>query len=142
MRLPSDSSKATMENQRNRRMAAPGKWTVEWYTTPAGERPMKVFLEDLEGDDENLANALSLLELLESRGNTLRPPRSESLGGGLFELRAHPRPVRIFYAFKPGRRIVVLDGMVKKKAKIPGDVLNRVRAYQRDLESNIPRRAP
>jgi len=85
-------------------MAAPSKWTVEWYATATGDKP-------------------------------LRPPRSESLGGGLFELRAHPRPVRIFYVFQPGRRIIVLDGMVKKKDRIPADVLKRMRGYQRDVES-------
>jgi hypothetical protein len=116
-------------------MAASGQWTVEWYTTPAGEKPLKAFLEDLEENEENLASALSLLELLELRGNALRPPRSESLGGGLFELRAHPRPVRIFYIFEPGRRIVVLDGVVKKQDRIAGDVLRRIRSYQRDAES-------
>lgn len=57
----------------------------------------------------------------------------------MFELRAHPRPVRIFYVFQPGRRIVVLDGIVKKKEKIPADVLKRVRGYQRDVESRIGR---
>jgi transcriptional regulator with XRE-family HTH domain len=41
----------------------------------------------------------------------------------------------MFYVFQPGRRIVVLDGVVKKQTKIPGHVLKRVRGYQRDLES-------
>ena len=35
-----------------------------------------------------------------------------------------------FNTFRPGRRIVVLDGMVKKRQDIPADVLARVRAYQ------------
>lgn len=103
--------------------------------TATGEQPFRAFLRNLESDDENLADALALLELLEVRGNTLRPPRSQSLGSGLFELRAHPRPVRIFYVFRPGRRIVVLDGIVKKKTRVPGDVLRRMRSYQRDVET-------
>lgn len=61
------------------------------------------------------------------------------MGGGLFELRAHPRPVRIFYVFQPGRRIIVLDGIVKKRGKIPDDVLKRIREYQRELESRARR---
>lgn len=120
-------------------MGAPREWIAEWYTTAEGERPFKAFLDDLERDGENRADALALLELLEVRGNALRPPRSESLGDGLFELRAHPRPVRIFYIFRPGRRIIVLDGIVKKSGKIPGDVLKRVRGYQRDVESSTER---
>ena len=116
-------------------MATPSEWSVEWYATASGEKPLRTFLESLKGDEENFADTLALLELLEARGNALRPPRSGSLGGGLFELRAHPRPVRMFYIFRPGRRIVVLDGIVKKKDKIPADVLKRVRGYQRDAES-------
>ena len=100
---------------------------------------MKAFLESLEGDEANLADALALLELLEARGNTLRPPRSDSLGGGLFELRAHPHPVRIFYIFRPGRRAIVLEGIVKKQDRIADDVLRRVRGYQRDAESRAGR---
>ena len=96
---------------------------------------MMSFLNGLEHDERNQTDALALLELLEARGNTLRPPRSEPLGGGLFELRALPRPVRIFYVFRPGRRIIVLDGIVKKSGKIPLDVFRRVRGYQRDVES-------
>ena len=75
----------------------------------------------------------------EGRETALQPPRSEPLGGGLFELQAHPRPVRIFYVFQPRRRIIVLDGMVKKKDRIPADVLKRMRGYQRDVESRPER---
>ena len=31
--------------------------------------------------------------------------------------------MRIFYTFRPGRRIVLLDGIVKKRDQIPRDVL-------------------
>ena len=120
-------------------MAAPGKWTVEWYTTLAAAKPLKAFLEGLGSDEQNLADALALLELLEAKGNALRPPRSAPMGGGLFELRAHPRPVRIFYVFQRGGRIVVLDGIVKKRGKISDDVLKRVRRYQQELEARARR---
>lgn len=131
-----DSISAIMKASR-RGLGVRSEWTVEWYTTIAGESPLMSFLHGLEHDEENRTDVLALLELLEARGNALRPPRSESLGGGLFELRAHPRPVRIFYVFRPGRRIIVLDGIVKKRGKIPLDVLRRVRNYQRDVESRV-----
>ena len=62
----------------------------------------------------------------------MHKPRSEALGEGLFELRGHR--VRMLYLFRPGERIVVLDGMVKKQDKIPVDMLRRIRSFQRDLE--------
>ena len=35
--------------------------------------------------------------------------------------------MRIFYCFRPGGRIVLLDGMVKQRRDIPDDVLKRLR---------------
>ena len=43
--------------------------------------------------------------------------------------------VRIFYMFLPGRRIVLLDGIVKKRDDIPSAVLKRLRQLQREVAS-------
>jgi hypothetical protein len=72
-----------------------------------------------------------LIKLVRERGNRLRKPRSAPLGGGLFELRGEQ--VRIFYMFRPGHRIVLLDGMVKKRNDIPHEVLERVRQLQKEV---------
>ena len=42
-------------------MAAPSKWTVEWYATAKGEKPLKAFLEGLKDDEENFADPFALL---------------------------------------------------------------------------------
>ena len=47
------------------------------------------------------------------------------MGDGLFEMRG--RQVRIFYTFRSGHRIVLLDAIVKKRDDIPREVLARVR---------------
>ncbi|MGH7860545.1 MAG: type II toxin-antitoxin system RelE/ParE family toxin, partial [Candidatus Binatia bacterium] len=65
------------------------------------------------------------IKLLQERGNTLRQPESKALGEGLFELRG--TQVRMFYVFRPGRRAVLIDGIVKKRRDIPADVLERMR---------------
>ncbi len=103
----------------------------EWYRNQSGESPIQRFLDSLQG--RNKDEATGLLNLLREWGNRMRSPRSEPVGDGLFELRGHQ--VRIFYVFRPGRWIVVLDGTIKKQDKIPADVLKRVRGYQRDLET-------
>jgi hypothetical protein len=74
---------------------------------------------------------LALLRLLAEHGNALRPPQSKSLDEGLFELRGHQ--VRLFYVFRPGKRVVLLDGLVKKQDAIPKDVMKQLRKYQRAL---------
>jgi hypothetical protein len=78
-----------------------------------------------------LIEARALIDLLAVRGNQLSPPRSKPLGGGLFEMRG--RQVRIFYTFRPGRRIVLLDAMVKKRDDIPPEVLARVRGLNNQV---------
>lgn len=102
-----------------------------------GRSPVQAFLEGLTGEDR--VDGLALLKLLAERGNTLRLPHSKPLGGELFELRG--RQVRIFYAFRPGRRAVLLDGVVKKREDIPPAVLQRVRRYLRALEAAEAREA-
>lgn len=85
---------------------------------------MRDFIRALN-DDRAFKEARALIELLADRGNRLQPPRSKPLGGGLFEMRGGQ--VRIFYTFRPGRRIVLLDAIVKKRDDIPAEVLARVR---------------
>jgi hypothetical protein len=41
--------------------------------------------------------------------------------------------VRIFYTFRLGRRIVLLDAMVKKRDDIPPEILARVRALNNQV---------
>jgi hypothetical protein len=106
-------------------------WTLERFVLDSGESPARVFLEGLGGRDR--VDALALLKLLAEQGNALKMPHSRPLGEGLFELRVGP--VRLFYTFRPGRRIVLLDGLVKKRQDIPPGVLKRVRRYQRALET-------
>ena len=103
------------------------EWTVDDYTTASGESPIRAFLSGLQGRDK--VEAFALVQLLAERGNTLRLPHSRSLGEGLCELRGNQ--VRIFYVFRPQRRIVLLDGMLKKRGDIPAAVLKRLRQLQR-----------
>jgi len=84
------------------------------------------------GDDRAFDEAAALIKLVRERGNALREPRSKSLGDGLFELRG--KQVRIFYVFRPGRRIVLLDGMVKKRDDIPRDPIQRFRQLRKEVK--------
>ena len=108
-------------------------WTIDEYVTEAGENLVLSFLSALTGKMK--AEAIALLKLLQERGNILRMPHSKPLGDGLFELRGNQ--VRIFYIFRPGRRITLLDGMVKKRDRIPTKILNRARRLQKEIEANI-----
>lgn len=118
-------------------MAAPAEWTIAEYERVRGDFPVRTFLAGLDGDQADQAAALLLL--LRARGNQLREPHSRIVEGqrNLLELRRHQ--VRIFYMFRPGREIVLLDGIVKKQDRIPTTDLKRALAYQRDVEQRGPR---
>ena len=118
------------EPERTDVAADPPKWTIEEYVTDSGGNLVLPFLSKLTGRDR--AEAFALLKLLAERGSALRLPHSRALEGGLFELRGNQ--VRIFYMFQPGRRIILFDGMIKKRDKIPAEVLRQVRQYQREVE--------
>ena len=107
------------------------EWAIEWFVKGNGERPLRTFLAGLTG--RNYDEAIALMEMLGKWGNRLGSPNSEALGDGLFELRGHQ--VRIFYMFRPGRRIILFDGIVKKKDRIPSSVLDVVRKYQQEVRA-------
>jgi hypothetical protein len=112
-------------------------WTITEYERGRAEFPIRTFLASLEGRNAN--EAAALLAQLAARGNQLREPRSKVIEGqrNLFELRGHQ--VRIFYMFRPGREIVLLDGVIKKQDRISKADLKRVLQYQRDVEHRGPR---
>jgi hypothetical protein len=100
-------------------------WTLEFHGTRVPS-----FIGGLDNDRAH-DEANALIRLLGVRGNRLSEPRSKSLGDGLFELRG--KEVRIFYTFRPGRRIVLLDGMIKRRQDIPKEVLRRLRKLLREV---------
>lgn len=108
-----------------------GPWVIEEYVTATGTNLTLRFVSGLTRQDK--VEAIALLKLLEERGNTLRLPRSKALGKGLFELRG--QQVRLFYTFCPGRRIVLLDGLVKKRGDIPVDAVARLRGLAAEVKA-------
>jgi hypothetical protein len=100
-------------------------WLIEEHGTRVRD-----FIHALN-DDRAFKEARALIDLLADQGNRLQRPRSKPLGDGLFEMRG--RQVRIFYTFRPGRRIVLLDAMVKKRDDIPPEVLAKVRRLNKQV---------
>lgn len=115
-------------------------WALLFYQTASGRRPVVACIEGLA--DPARAEADALLAALRDRGNLLRMPHSRALGDGLFELRGMKHSVRIYYTFLPGRRIVLLDGDVKKRDDIPSASLRRLRALRQEVLAWDPREDP
>lgn len=62
------------------------KFTIEFYEKKNGEQPAKEFI--LNSDAKMKAKILKILDLLEVYGPLARLPYSESLGEGIYEIRA------------------------------------------------------
>jgi hypothetical protein len=103
-----------------------GPWVIDVFRTERGEALVQVFISALTGRDRD--EAFALIRLIEEQGNALRRPQSGILGEGLFELRG--KQIRIFYMFLPDRRVVLLDGEIKKRDDIPPKILKRMRGYR------------
>jgi putative addiction module killer protein len=81
-------------------------WVIKYWGQEDGSSSVEKWLD--ERTPQQLKTVAKEIKLLERCGNKLRLPHSRALGEGLFELRERVHGYRIYYAFIPGRNIVVL----------------------------------
>ena len=107
---------------------------VEYYELPNGEKPVELFLDNL--DLKMRAKAFGSIEILAEFGNTLREPYSKAMGKGLFELRIKFSKdiMRIFYFFVVDNKIILTNGYVKKTRKTPPSEIALAMKYKADYE--------
>lgn len=111
------------------------EWTVVEFERIRDDFPIRTYLAGLQG--KHAKDARALIAKLAARGNQMRPPDSQIVTGKLYELRGFQ--VRIFYMFRPGREIVLLDGIIKKQDKIPTADRDRVLGYVAEVDRRGPR---
>jgi len=113
-------------------------WDIVLYKTVNGDCPVEVFIDSID-DPKLKAKILRDLDLLEEKGNLLGEPHSKPIKdsrGSLFELRSKQSSniTKIFYYFRKGRKIVLLNGFVKKANKTPQSEMIIAFAYKKDWE--------
>jgi phage-related protein len=83
-----------------------------------------------------LADYARLVGLLIEFGPRLHMPHSRAMGGGLFEVRprGHEGSGRALYCFAVGRRVIVLNGFVKKSKGTPGRELDLARRRMKEVK--------
>ena len=114
------------------------EFTVEFYETDAGRRPVQEFLDALKtSDPDDFAVVLAGLAKLRHR-QYHRAPLTKALGDGLSELRHLGKlNTRVLWFFMKGRRIVAVHGIRNKAQAIPARDLNTARERMRDwIERN------
>ena len=111
------------------------KFTVEFYEKENGEIPVINFIDSLE--PKMGAKVLSLIEILEEKGNQLRLPYSECLEDGIFELRCKfgSDITRTLYFFYEGANIILTNSFVKKTQKTPAQEIKLAKLRRDDYLS-------
>jgi len=107
-------------------MATATKWSIEHHGSALAK-----FLAGLR-DEQMLFEAAALIEILQTRGIELREPVRNLWETVCSNYAASY--VRIFYVFRPGNRIVLLDGMLKKRTDIPDRMMRRLRRLQGEVQ--------
>lgn len=82
------------------------------------------------------ARMIRLLELIEEHGANLGPPHTDSMGGGLFEIRAKAKEGigRGLFCYLDGQNIHVLHAFVKKSGKTPKKDLDLARERLKEVK--------
>ena len=108
-------------------------FTVVLYETEDGKTPVEDWMDSL--DPKMRAKLIAMLLLLEEKGNALRKPYTESLGDGIFELRAIQgnNISRALFFFYFNQRIIVTNGFIKKQQKTPANEIQLAKERRLDL---------
>ncbi len=82
------------------------------------------------------ARMLKLLELMEKHGANLGPPHTESMGDGLFEIRAKAKEGigRSLFCYLDGPNIHILHTFVKKSQKTPKKDLDLAKDRMKEVK--------
>ena len=110
-------------------------FSVEFYETATGKRPVQEFLDELKASDPyDFAAVVAGLAKLRHR-QYHREPLSKSLGDGLFELRHVGKlNTRVLWFFMKNRRIIAVHGIRNKGQAIPVRDIHTARDRMRDWQ--------
>ena len=109
------------------------------YLTEAGRSPVREYLEGIEREDERFEAAVAEAIDRMRDSHYHRRPFSESVGDGLFTIRATGhRQSRIFFYYRRGRRIILLHGFTKTTQQLPRKEIEIARRRMRDHMRRFP----
>lgn len=107
------------------------KWQINFYDE-------KVKFETHSFPKKILAKVLHILDMMEDLGSNLGKPHTDSLGDGLFEVRAKGEEGigRSFFCYAKGKRIVILHSFIKKTQKTPKKEINIALTRKKEIDND------
>lgn len=112
-------------------------WTLLYYETAQGDKPIEAFLNALS--DKARAKCLAYISRLETDGTQLPASIAAHVRGKIWELRPEwsGNEYRFFYVAVIGRRFVILHAIHKKTQKLrQGDIIIAEQRYE-DIKGRI-----
>lgn len=112
-------------------------WSVRYYETVQGDKPIEVFLNALS--NEARAKCLAYMSRLETDGTRLPASIAAHVRGKIWELRPEwsGTEYRFFYVAIVGQRFVILHAIQKKRQKLrERDIAIAEQRYQ-DIKERI-----
>jgi phage-related protein len=105
-------------------------WQINFYNE-------SVEKETLEFPPKILAKLLHIFEIIEEHGPSLGKPHTDSLGNGLFEVRAKGLEGigRSLFCYVSGNQITILHSFIKKTQKIPKKDLDLALTRKKEIEN-------
>lgn len=106
-------------------------WTVRYYETAQGDKPIETFLEALS--DKAKAKCLAYISRLETDGTKLPRSIAAHVRGKIWELRPEwsGNEYRFFYGAFVGQRFVLLHAVQKKAQKLrESDIVIAEKRYE------------
>jgi phage-related protein len=108
------------------------RWNIRFFNT-------RVKSETLAFPPTILANFLRIVEMIELLGPNLGKPHTDSMGDGLFEIRAKGKEgigrSLFCYANDKSQEIVILHSFIKKSQKTPKKELNIAKERYKELKN-------
>ena len=113
-------------------MAKIMEFEIRFYEKADGTRPAEEFLNAL--DKPMRIKMVKMISLLGELGFNLREPYSKPIDDGIFELRAQVgnNISRILYFFVIGKRVILINGFIKKTQKTPQKEIELAKKYRKD----------
>ena len=111
-------------------------WVVEYYRDSKGKEPVAEFIDALS--NEARAKVFRTIKLLKNYGVLLKEPYTRQVKGKIRELRIKDRSgnIRVLYFAFTGRRVILLNGFIKKTDKTP---LNEIEIAEKRMNDFINR---
>jgi len=106
------------------------KWQILFYSD-------RVEQETLEFPDKILAKLLHIFEIIEENGANLGKPYTDSLGNGLFEVRAKGKEGigRSLFCYTNEKTIIILHSFIKKTQKTPKKELEIALSRKKEIDN-------